>query len=260
MKVCTFNVNSIRIRKDLISNWLEHRNYDIDILCFQETKVVDEKFPYHTFEKLGFKCEVFGQKGFNGVATCSKTSSHLLKKGFDDHYWDQQKRIISIKVRDINILNVYAPHGELRGTEKYHYKLDWYKHLVRFITQNYSPEEKILLVGDLNVAKETIDIYDPEIFSDSIGTMIEEKSAFKELLNWGFIDTFRHLYPKKKQFTWWDYIGGKIWRNEGMRIDYILCTKPLLENIKDVEVDLWPRRRRTPKPSDHAPVIGTFNF
>jgi len=102
--------------------------------------------------------------------------------------------------------------------------------------------------------------YDPELLKDSIGTMPEEREKLQELLDWGLVDTFRFLYPGKQQFTWWDYIGGAIWRDEGMRIDYIFCTTPLLPHLKDVEVDLWPRRRRTPKPSDHAPVIGYFDL
>jgi Exonuclease III len=154
------------------------------------------------------------------------------------------------------VINTYSPHGDLRGGEKYYYKLDWYKHFINFLKENFDFEnQKIILLGDLNIALEDIDVYDPVLLTDSIGTMPEERELLRQLLNLGLIDTFRYLYPNKQQFTWWDYIGGAIWRNEGMRIDYILVSKPLLQYIKDVEVDLWPRRRRSPKPSDHAPVI-----
>lgn len=258
LKVSTFNVNSIRSRKDLILNWLEHRNKDIDILCFQEIKVVDSDFPYEDFEKLGYKCEVFGQKGYSGVAVCSKVPLEDQKKGFGDDYWDQQKRLISGRVSETSIINVYAPRGDLRGTEKFDYKLDWYQKLLSYLENSHTPDEKIIIVGDFNVAVEDRDVYDPEILRDCLGTMDEERIVFKKLLSWGLIDTFRSLYHEKQQFTWWDYIGGAIWRDEGMRLDYILCTKPLVDRLKDVEVDLWPRRRRTPTPSDHAPTIGTF--
>jgi exodeoxyribonuclease-3 len=90
--------------------------------------------------------------------------------------------------------------------------------------------------------------------------MIEERKLFKRILNWGLTDTLRYLNPEQQQFTWWNYIGGAIWRNEGMRIDYVLCTKPLLKSLKDLKVDLWPRRRRTPTPSDHAPIIATLEL
>jgi exodeoxyribonuclease-3 len=104
-----------------------------------------------------------------------------------------------------------------------------------------------------------MDVWSPEELRDTIGTMPEEREKFEALLGWGVIDSFRQMYPKKQQFTWWGYIGGGIWRDQGMRIDYVLCTKPLIENIKDLEVDLWPRKRRTPKPSDHAPLIATLD-
>jgi exodeoxyribonuclease-3 len=120
---------------------------------------------------------------------------------------------------------------------------------------NYSPKDPVLIVGDFNVAHRDIDVYSPEDLADSIGTMPEERAIFEELLSSNFIDIYRHFYPEKKQFTWWDYIGGAIWKDEGMRIDYILGTNSLLEKIKHIEVDLWPRRRRKPIPSDHAPLI-----
>jgi exodeoxyribonuclease-3 len=261
MKVCSFNVNSIRFRKDLIVEWLDHREKDVDVLCFQELKTTEENFPFEDFEKLGYFCGVFGQKAYNGVAICSRLPVEVTRKGFGDAQWDEQRRIISTKIKniDINILNIYAPHGGLKGEEKYHYKRQWYKQLISFLEASFSPKDPLLIVGDLNVAREDQDVFDPKSLEGTIGTMPEERKAFQNLLDWGLTDVFRHLYPDRSQFTWWNYIGGAIWKNEGMRIDYVLCTKPLIPLIKDVEVDLWPRRRRTPKPSDHAPVIATLD-
>ncbi|MBK3331651.1 exodeoxyribonuclease III [Persephonella atlantica] len=259
LKISTFNVNSIRARKELIIRWLTEKEKDIDILCFQEVKVEEELFPYEDFKKLGYNCYIYSQKGYNGVATLSKIKATQIIKGIGDSYFDQQKRVLTAKINDIWIINTYAPHGDLRGTDKYYYKLDWYAKFLEFINHNFSPDEKIILLGDLNVAMEDIDLWDPELLRDSIGTMEEEREALKKILNWGFVDFFRYLYPDKRQFTWWDYIGGAIWRNEGMRIDYILATQPLIPHLKDIYVDLWTRRRRTPKPSDHAPVIGVFD-
>jgi len=255
IRVCTFNLNSIRARKDLVTEWLNHRNNDLDILCFQETKVVDEDFPYDNFERLGYGCKVYGQKSYNGVAICSRFPLGNVSRGFDDDYWDDQKRIICARVEGIDLIDVYAPHGDLRGTDKYHQKLKWYNKLLSFLKENYSSEEKLMVMGDFNVARADLDVFDPEATKDGIGTLSEERDALQQILDWGLIDSYRYVYPEKQQFTWWDYIGGAIWRNEGMRIDYVLCTRPLLEGIEGVEVDLWPRMRRTPKPSDHAPVI-----
>ena len=103
-----------------------------------------------------------------------------------------------------------------------------------------------------------VDVYDAEALEGGIGTLPEEREAFEELLKWGLVDVFRHKYPDKTQFTWWDYIGGAIWRDQGMRIDYILCTESLIPRIDTVDVDLWPRKRQKPKPSDHAPLIATL--
>jgi exodeoxyribonuclease-3 len=259
-KVCSFNVNSIKARINLVIKWLEKREKDIDVLCLQELKVRDEIFPFQAFEELGYKCAVFGQKAYNGVAICAKEEMEEMRKGFGDEYWDQQKRVIAVKIKDVKIVNVYAPHGDVRGEEKYFYKLKFYEKLLEYLDTHYRPDSPLIVVGDMNVARDDIDVYDPELLKDTIGTMPEEREAFYKLLDWGLIDAFRLLYPDKRQFTWWDYIGGKIWKDEGMRIDYILITPPLKDKLKNVFVDLWPRRRRRPKPSDHAPLIAEFEL
>jgi exodeoxyribonuclease-3 len=255
MKICTWNVNSIKARKALALEWLKHRNNDIDILCFQEIKTIEKNFPFEDFERLGFECHVFGQKSYNGVAICTKIPSALVQKGFGDKDWDEQKRIIMIKIQETNLINVYAPYGGERGTEKFDYKQNWYRRLITSLKDNYSPKDPVLILGDFNVAHRDIDVYSPEQLADSIGTLSEERAVFEELLNSKFIDIYRHFYPEKRQFTWWDYIGGAIWKDEGMRIDYLLCTDSLLEKTKHIEVDLWPRRRKNPTPSDHALLI-----
>ena len=255
MKICIWNVNSIKARKALALEWLKHRNNDIDVLCFQEIKTVDKDFPFEDFERLGFECHVFGQKSYNGVAICTKFPPVFVQKGFGDKDWDEQKRIIMAKIQEINLINIYAPHGGERGTEKFEYKQNWYRRLIAFLKENDFPKEPVLILGDFNIAHRNIDIYSPEKLADAIGTLSEERAVFEELLGLKFIDIYRHFYPEKKQFTWWDYIGGAIWRDEGMRIDYILCMDSLLAKMKHIEVDLWPRRRRKPIHSDHAPLI-----
>lgn len=258
MKICTFNVNSIRARVDLLARWLEKRNNDLEVLCLQELKGQEKDFPYPPFETLGYKAEVYGQPQYNGVAVCSKIEPENVRKGFQDPSWDKEKRIISCQVNNIQLINLYLPHGDVRGTEKYYYKLEWYKFFQEYLQENYSPEEPLLVAGDFNVALEDKDVSDPELWEDAICTMEEERQALQGLIEWGLVDTFRHCYPHQEAFTWWSYIGGGIWKNQGMRLDYIFCTRPLLDRLVDVEVDIWPRRRRKPTPSDHAPVIATF--
>jgi len=255
MKVCSFNVNSIKARLDLVLQWLDHRNDDIDVLCLQELKTEDSGFPAAEFEARGFDGQVFGQKGYNGVAILSKVRPESTVKGFGQAPWDEQKRFIRARIKGLQVINVYAPHGDVRGTEKFDYKLRWYEKLRGYLEGNFSPGDPLLLVGDFNVAREDIDVYSPDELEDMIGTMPEEREAFGALLSWGLVDAFRALYPPKKQFTWWDYVGGAIWKGKGMRIDYALCTSALLKKIAAVDVDLWPRKRQKPTPSDHAPVV-----
>ncbi len=258
MKICSFNVNSIRARKDLILEWLDHRNNDIDILCFQELKTVDEGFPQEDFKRLGYHCLVYGQKAYNGVAICTKINPDNVSKGFGINKMDEQKRIISAKIQGIHIINIYAPRGGLQGEDKFYYKQEWYKYLVDYLKTRYSSEDPLVILGDFNVAHEDIDVYSRDETAGTIGVLPEERAAFKKLLVWNLIDAFRYLYPEKIQFTWWDYIGGAIWRDLGLRIDYILHTEPLKKRLKDIEVDLWPRKRRKPTPSDHAPLVAEF--
>jgi len=260
MKICTFNVNSIKARKELILEWLDHRSHDIDVLCFQELKTVDEGFPLADFEKLGYLCFVYGQKAYNGVAICTKIPPKAVQKGFGSPKWDEQKRIITAQIGGIHIINVYAPHGGLRGEDKFDYKQNWYRRLFGFLEENFSSDDPLVILGDLNVAYQDIDVHSPQALADSIGTMPEERSAFQKLLDWDLNDVFRRLHPDKIQFTWWGYIGGAIWRDQGMRIDYILSTQTLIQNFKNIEVDLWPRKRRNPTPSDHAPLIAELDL
>lgn len=260
LKLCTFNVNSIRARIGLILKWLKHRNNDLDVLCLQELRVVEEKFPHDVFEEFGFECGVYGEERYNGVAICSKYPLENLRKGFGVDYWDQEKRLISGKVGGISIVNVYAPHGAPRGDDKYKYKLEWYARLIEYLNKCYSSMDELIVLGDFNVARDDIDVYNPEALKDAVGTMAEERRVFEELFDWGLIDAYRLQNPNERRFTWWNYVGGMVWRDEGMRIDYILSTNPLISRLKGVEIDLWPRKRRAPKPSDHAPVIGTFEL
>ena len=131
---------------------------------------------------------------------------------------------------------------------------------MEYLRQAFSPGDKVCLMGDLNVAHRDEDVWDPGLLRDGIGTMREEREAFGRLLEIGLYDAFRHRYPGTRGFTWWNYVGGAIWKDQGMRIDYLLVTRPLLDLTREVAVDLSPRRRRKPTPSDHAPVVLTLDI
>ncbi|QWR76001.1 exodeoxyribonuclease III [Candidatus Magnetomonas plexicatena] len=257
MKICSFNVNSIKARLEVIAEWLKRRENDIDVLCLQELKGVDETFPHEFFNSHGFHyCETFGQKAYNGVAICSKLPLTNVKRGFTTDCADAQRRIIQADISGITIINVYVPHGDERGTEKYYYKLNWYKSLLDHIEAATS--KNIVIVGDLNVTREDIDVYDPKAYHDTVATMPEERESLQRIIDCGLTDAFRHLYPDVRQYTWWAY-GAAIWKDQGLRIDYVLTTKEMIKRLRSIEVDVWPRKKKTLKPSDHAPLIVEFD-
>lgn len=259
MKICTYNVNSIKARLELVLAWLNKRNNDIDILCFQELKGVSESFPYDVFKDYDYNnIEVFGQKTYNGVSICSKHPIESVTFGIGEKEFDQQKRVISVKIDGITIINVYAPHGDIRGLPKYEYKFWWYNRFIEYIKAILNDTYKVVVLGDLNITKDDLDVYDERALRDTIGTMPEERDELNKLFDLGLIDSYRQLYPDKIQYTWWSYMGGAVWKDLGMRIDYILLTPKLVKTLKNVEVDIWARKKKTPKPSDHAPVIATF--
>lgn len=252
MKIATFNVNSIRARKDLVIRWIDEK-IELDVLCLQEIKCEEKNFPYKDFEKLGFECAVFGQKAYNGVAILSKLGFDDVKKGFGNEKFDKEKRFIQTKINGINIINVYAPRGE---GEKHTFKLDFFNYLKNYVKSNFDlKKDDLIIVGDMNIARDDIDVWEPELLRGTLGFMNDEREVFEDFLNIGLIDSYRELHPKEHGFTWWDYRNRAFWRNEGMRIDYILTSPPLFKKIKSIDVDLWTRKRRKPIPSDHAPVV-----
>ncbi len=257
MKIATFNVNSVRARAEILSRWLERVH--LDVLCLQETKVTDELFPHELFEGLGFRCQVHGQKGYNGVATCLRHAPTQIRRGLGDGD-EVERRVLSVELGDLWIVNVYAPHGELPGNPKHEEKLRFFSRFCRFLKRNFSPEQALVVVGDMNVARTDRDVWDPSALEGTVGVLPDERTAFERVLGWGLEDCYRKLHPDGRDFTWWDYRTAGIWRDEGMRIDYVLGTTPVALHCRSVEVDLWPRRRRNPKPSDHAPVVAEFDW
>ena len=255
--LCTFNVNSIRARLDLLLRWLTEKR-PVDILCFQEIKCEAAQFPSESFEKLGYHVAVNGQKRLNGVAVCSKLPIASVKTEFGMEILDREKRLIETVIGETAILNCYIPRGGPEGEDRHGYKMAFYDALNAYTAQLLQRHEKVILAGDFNVALSDLDVYDTEVFEGAVGFLASEKAKFRALLQTGLCDCYRHLHPEKKAFTWWDYRNAGIWRDEGMRIDYILGNTAACDTLQAIEVDLWTRRRRSPTPSDHAPVVATF--
>ncbi|BAQ66205.1 exodeoxyribonuclease III [Geminocystis sp. NIES-3709] len=262
MKIATWNVNSIRTRQEQVKQWLIEN--DIDVICLQETKVVDADFPVEDFKELGYHTYIYGQKAYNGVAIFSRQVLEDVKYGFANilptnivDNFDEQKRVISGVINNIRIVNLYVPNGNSVGSEKYEYKLAWLDLLKQYLTvlkEEYS--EELLVCGDFNIALEDIDIYKSIGKENHIMASKIERETLKSILNIGLTDIFRKFTSEGNYFSWWDYRQGGFSKNRGWRIDHVYLTDKLAEKAVNCYIDIEPRKLI--QPSDHAPVICEF--
>ena len=253
MKIISWNVNSVRARINNILNYINQAKPDI--LLLQEIKTQDENFPYEDFKNIGYESYVFGQKSYNGVAIVSKKKVNKINKNLieDDL---KQSRIISgeiqLRKKKIELINIYVPNGNPITTEKYDYKKNWLKKLINCIKKRLSENSNILIAGDFNIIPEEIDVYDFERYENDALGKLEIRKKFRELLNLGFKDVYRLKYKNKQEYTFWDYFAGSWQKNYGMRIDHVLLSNNLIDNIYSININKKPRSRV--KPSDHTPI------
>ncbi|MGK7944647.1 MAG: exodeoxyribonuclease III [Microcystaceae cyanobacterium] len=262
MKVATWNVNSIRMRQEQVKNWLlEH---SIDVLCLQETKVVDQSFPQDPFEEIGYHLYIFGQKAYNGVAMFSKQPLKDVIMGFSPivgdelgQTFDQQKRVISGVIDNVRIVNLYVPNGASLDSDKYQYKLSWFEILETYLKTLLDKEShELCICGDFNIALEDRDIYNPKNKVKHIMSSPPERAALQKILDLGLQDCFRKFTEETGNFSWWDYRSGGFKNNRGWRIDHHYLSRNLYQKAISCTIDTEPRKLE--KPSDHAPVIVEF--
>ena len=254
LTIATWNVNSVRSRLDRLLAWLERRRPDV--VCLQETKVVDEDFPRAAIEAFGYHCLINGQKTYNGVAILSRQEAREIARALPGDTPDAERRVLAAEVAGVVVASVYCPNGSEVGSDKYAYKLDWYRRLRQLLEQTWMPAQPLAVCGDYNVAPEDRDVWDPERWRGQVLFSDPEKEALATLTGWGLEDTLRRLRPDGGIYTWWDYRFGAFHRGWGLRIDHILATPPLAARCLTVEVDR--DERKGDKPSDHAPVVATF--
>ena len=250
MKLATWNVNSIKVRLPQLLEWLAGAKPDV--LCLQELKTEEAKFPRADLEAVGYACAVCGQKTYNGVAILSRTPLAEVVAGIPG-FADEQKRVIAATVQGTRVVCVYCPNGQAVGSDKYEYKLRWFASLRDYLAAELQNHPRLAVAGDFNVAPEDRDVHDPKAWEGQVHVSEPERGAWRALLALGLKDSFRLFEQPEKVYSWWDYRMMGFRRNAGLRIDQVLLSEELARTCSSSTVDRAPRKLE--RPSDHAPVI-----
>jgi len=254
VKIATWNVNSMKVRLPHVLEWLSAA--EPDVLVLQEIKQLTEVFPGDELAAAGYRSIANGQKTYNGVAVISRqkpTDPDFEFPGFDD----PQRRVLTTTIGDVRVVNLYVPNGSEVGSEKYDYKLRWLRTLRDYLAVQLEQHEKLVVLGDFNIAPADEDVYDAEKWGEAILCSPPERAALKELLDLGLTDVFREFDQPEKSFSWWDYRRAGFQRNAGLRIDLILTSPAMTGSCSKSYID--PEPRSWERPSDHTPVIAEFS-
>jgi exodeoxyribonuclease-3 len=249
MRIATWNINGIKARLPRVLEWLEEFKPDIALL--QEIKSMNETFPAMEIESLGYNLVIHGQKSYNGVAILSKYPIEDTLYGLPGDDSDEQARYIEAFTGGIRVATIYLPNGNPQPGEKFDYKLAWMDRLITRTKTLLEWEEAFILGGDYNVIPADIDCHDPAAWVDDALTQPESRARLRTLINLGLTDAL-HVYHKETIYSYWDYQRGAWQKDNGIRIDHLLCSPQATDRLKDAGVDRTPRGKE--KPSDHTPV------
>lgn len=251
MKIATYNVNGINGRLPVLERWLT-ATYP-DVVCLQELKSPDDKFPRAALERMGYGAIWHGQKSWNGVAILARGSDPVeTRRGLPGDPDDSQSRYIEAAVQGTLIGCLYAPNGNPAPGPKFDYKLRWLERLHRHANELLATKLPIILAGDFNIIPANLDVYKPERWIEDALFRTEVREAFDRLKKQGWNDALRSRYPDERLYTFWDYFRNAWSRNAGLRIDHFLVSPALAKRIKDAGVDREVRGWE--KASDHAPT------
>jgi exodeoxyribonuclease-3 len=254
MKVATWNVNSVRKRTGNLVAWLQTAKPDVVVL--QEIKAQEAQFPRLEVEAAGYKVEIVGQKGFNGVALLSLHPVEVTARHLPDAVEDEPARYIEGKLQtskgSLTVGGLYLPNGNPIGTEKFAYKIAWMDRLARRARELLATEEMFVLGGDFNVIPTDADVFSPAAFADDALCQPQSRQALRRLLNMGLTDAIRAIHVEGPQYTYWDYQAGAWQKDNGLRIDHLLLSPQAADRLTAVGIDKEQRGR--PEPSDHVPV------
>lgn len=256
MKIATFNVNSIRSRMGILLDWLSANRPDV--VCIQETKVVDADFPFGPIREAGYHAVYRGEKSYNGVALLSLTEPSGVRFGFDDGGPADETRLVCAKVGAVLVVNTYVPQGRDIEHVMYRYKIDWFGRLTKYFDRNFTPRQQVVWAGDFNIAPEAIDIHNASQQADHVCYHVDVRTAFAKTMEWGFVDVFRKHHPEPGCYTFFDYRQkDSVGRKLGWRVDHIMATRPLAAKSVGASIDLKPRMLE--KPSDHTVLMAEFD-
>jgi len=255
MKLATWNINSLNVRLPRVLEWLAQQQPDV--LCLQELKLEDHRYPRAELEAAGYQSHVFGQKTYNGVAILARDGVKVGDvatglKGFDD----EQKRVIAATVDGIRVVCAYVPNGQSVGSDKFDYKLRWCAAAEAYLRDALATWKDLAFAGDLNIAPEAQDVHDPAAWEGLVHFTPQEREVFARWLGAGLKDTFRLFDQPPKTFSWWDYRMLAFPKNKGLRIDHVLASPSLAARCVSCTIDR--NARKGEKPSDHAPVVAQF--
>jgi exodeoxyribonuclease-3 len=261
LRIATWNVNGLRARLDFIKLWLAERQPDV--VGLQELKMDDALFPHDEFEKLGYAAVTHGQKSWNGVAILAREPLELVEAGLPGQE-DLGARLIRAKVgvgaRAIDFTTLYCPNGKSLDHDDFPRKLAWFEALRDWASDIVDPARSAVLCGDFNIVPTPLDSWDEEGLAGSIFHTAEERERMAAIRDLGLHDLFRTCEPDTRAFSWWDYRGGAFHRKQGLRIDFLLGTKAVVDRLRSVEIDREFRKKRDGlTASDHAPVVAVLD-
>src|SRR5215213_2976466 len=251
MKIATYNVNGINGRLPVLLQWLNEARPDI--VCLQELKAPQEKFPQEAITDAGYKAIWHGQKSWNGVAILSRGEEPKeIRRALPGDDEDTHSRYIEADVNGITIGCLYLPNGNPAPGPKFDYKLHWFERLTKYSAQLLKSGRPAILAGDFNVMPTELDVYKPERWVDDALFRPEVRQLFAKLVAQGWTDSLRTLHPDERIYTFWDYFRNAFQRNAGLRIDHLLLGPALAPRLVAASVDR--EARGWDKASDHAPV------
>ncbi len=261
MRIATWNVNGLRARLEYILLWLKER--EPDVVGLQELKVMDELFPHDRFESLGYRAVTHGQKSWNGVAILSRLPVEWIESGLPDQS-EFGSRLIRARVGTgagaLDFTTLYCPNGKDTDHPDFPRKLAWFDSLREWTADLLRAEESTVLCGDFNIVPSALDSWNEEKFSGSIFHTEAERDRMKALTSLGLHDLYREREPETQAFSWWDYRGGAFHRKHGLRIDFLLGTKRVVDRLKSVGIDRDYRKKKDGlTASDHAPVVADLD-